>query len=227
MCLTLSIHPPNTQTQEEESWYPTLMSDSQQKCPWKNSFGTNKLLSQRTWYEGYDIRTFSRGYYQNEALKLILTDLGERSDENELSVLIRRPQCTVWYDWSRHFDRSSGKPGRPVRLCYIGLEHTAAAESCMLVLELTCVTWQLLRAHTGSGRGPLLFSLYKPPFGHVLRLHNGRFHSYTDDTQLSVPAEPNDATAVSSITNCLLPGSKHISTNFLKLHKQLRNSDLA
>lgn len=99
-------------------------------------------------------RTFSRGYYQNEALKLILTDLGERSDENELSVFIRRPQCTVWYDWSRHFDHSSGKPGRPVRLCYIGLEHTSAAESCMLVLELTRVTWQLLRAHTPHRERP-------------------------------------------------------------------------
>lgn len=73
-------------------------------------------------------------------LKLILPDLGEESDENELSVLIRRPQRSLSFDWWRRFDRSSGKAGRPVSLRYFGLEHTSAAEGCTLAWELTRVT---------------------------------------------------------------------------------------
>ena len=71
----------------------------------------------------------------------------------------------------------------------------------------------------GSCLGPLLFSLYMLPFGYIIREHNVCFHSYADDTQLYITAEPNDAAAINSITTCLLAINKWMSNNFLKLNE--------
>lgn len=77
----------------------------------------------------------------------------------------------------------------------------------------------------GSCLGPLLFSRYMlPPLGDIIRYHNVCFHSYADDTQLYISAEPNDSTAKQSITKCLLAINKWMSNNFLKLkEKKKRN----
>lgn len=42
------------------------------------------------------------------------------------------------------------------------------------------------------------------PLGNVIREHNVCFHSYADDEQLYICAEPNDAAAIDSITIFLL-----------------------
>ena len=70
-----------------------------------------------------------------------------------------------------------------------------------------------------SSAGPLLFSLYMLPLGDIFREHNVCFHSYADDTQLYISAEPNDAAAINSITTCLLEINKWMSNNFLKLNE--------
>src|SRR4029434_5542331 len=49
--------------------------------------------------------------------------------------------------------------------------------------------------------------------------HRIDFHSYADDTQLYISAEPNDATAINSITNYLFTINKWMNDNFLKLNE--------
>lgn len=72
----------------------------------------------------------------------------------------------------------------------------------------------------GSCLGPLLFSRYMlPPLGDIIRDHNVCFHSYADDTQLYISAEPTDSTAKQPITKCLLAINKWMGNNFLKLNK--------
>lgn len=73
----------------------------------------------------------------------------------------------------------------------------------------------------GSCLGPLLFSRYMLPLGDIIRDQNVCFHSYADDTQLYISAEPNDSTAKQSITKCLLAINKWMSNNFLKLNKNI------
>lgn len=55
--------------------------------------------------------------------------------------------------------------------------------------------------------------------GNIIREHNVCFHSYADDTQLYISAEPNDITAINSITTCLVAINQWMSNNFLKLNE--------
>ncbi|MCI5160354.1 MAG: hypothetical protein D3906_18395, partial [Candidatus Electrothrix sp. AUS1_2] len=57
------------------------------------------------------------------------------------------------------------------------------------------------------------------PLGDIIREHNVCFHSYADDTQLYISAEPNVAAAINSIATCLLAINKWMSNNFLKLNE--------
>ena len=57
------------------------------------------------------------------------------------------------------------------------------------------------------------------PLSDIIREYSIDFHSYADDTQLYISAEPNDAKAINSITNCLLAINKWMNNNFLKLNE--------
>uniref|UniRef100_A0A672ZCU3 Reverse transcriptase domain-containing protein n=1 Tax=Sphaeramia orbicularis TaxID=375764 RepID=A0A672ZCU3_9TELE len=58
------------------------------------------------------------------------------------------------------------------------------------------------------------------PLGDIIRKHNVSFHSYADDTQIYTSAEPNDVTAIHSITNCLTAMNQWMCRNFLKLNEE-------
>lgn len=89
--------------------------------------------------------------------------------------------------------------------CQIGLILVTLADVSSLCGRLKCGVPQ------GSILGPLLFTIYLRPLGHILCSHSIDFHCYANDTQLYGPLNPG-STEVSQILSRLM------SENFLQLN---------
>ena len=73
----------------------------------------------------------------------------------------------------------------------------------------------------GSVLGPLLYTLYTVPLGHIIRRHNLNYHFYADDSQLYLSIKPNDIhDLVFSLEKCILEVKDWMSTNKLKLNDE-------
>ena len=70
----------------------------------------------------------------------------------------------------------------------------------------------------GSILGPILFSLYMLPLGHIIKSHNINYHCYADDTQLHISISPDDPNALGTLISCLNDIHLWMSKNFLKLN---------
>ena len=141
----------------------------------------------------------------NKVSILVLLDLSAAFDTIDHDILIHRLEKLVGLsdsvlNWFRTYIKG--------RKFYVRLgDHVSKKHDiCFGVAQGSCL-------------GPLLFSLYMLPLGDIIREHNVCFHSYADDTQLYISAEPNDAAAINSITTCLLAINKWMSNNFLKLNE--------
>ena len=67
--------------------------------------------------------------------------------------------------------------------------------------------------------GPLLFSTYMLPLGHIIRSHNINFHCYADDTQLYIPLKPGNNSNMTRILTCLAEIKCWMSQNSLQLNE--------
>jgi len=70
----------------------------------------------------------------------------------------------------------------------------------------------------GSILGPILFSIYMLPLGHVIARHNVSFHCYADDTQIYLPLRPNDPECLAAVLQCFNDVNSWMAQNFLQLN---------
>ena len=72
----------------------------------------------------------------------------------------------------------------------------------------------------GSVLGPLLFSLYTIPLGHVIRKYTGvKYHFYADDIQLFIHLSPDDSLkSFDRLRSCLSDIQVWMSENKLKVN---------
>lgn len=70
----------------------------------------------------------------------------------------------------------------------------------------------------GSILGPVLFSVYMLPLGHIIQRHNVSFHCYADDTQIYLPLRPADPGGLAAVFDCLKDINSWMAQNFLHLN---------
>ncbi len=66
--------------------------------------------------------------------------------------------------------------------------------------------------------GPLLFSLYLLPLGHIFLKYSISYHFYADDTQVYFPLNHKDSYNRLSLLNCLTEVRSWLTANFLTLN---------
>ncbi len=67
--------------------------------------------------------------------------------------------------------------------------------------------------------GPLLFSLYLLPLGHIFLKYNIQYNFYADDIQVCFLSNHKDSYNILSLLNCLTEVRSWLAANCLKLNE--------
>lgn len=135
---------------------------------------------------------------------LVLLDLSAAFDTIEHSILVERLRkwagiTGIALEWFSSYLEN--------RTFFVSIQGFKSS-----MVSITCGLPQ------GSILGPILFSLYMLPLGHIIRQHNISFHCYADDTQLYLSFKPHEQNSLSILHSCLSNVKDWMAANFLQFN---------
>ena len=107
--------------------------------------------------------------------------------------------------------------------CWFASYLSGRTSRCKVTCELSEPQTLKYGVPQGSVVGPQLFNMYTKPLSDIIRLHKGvQFHSYADDVQLYIFADPRQADSMSqalhSLSACMEDTLAWMQQNMLKLN---------
>lgn len=136
---------------------------------------------------------------------LILLDLSAAFDTVDHTILLNRLKNMVGIDGTAFNWFSSYLSDRVFRVTVDNFSSSTAVMSCGVP--------------QGSVLGPILFSLYMLPLGHIIRHFTPvSYHCYADDSQLYVSLRPENHSKLDSLHSCLTAIKDWMASNFLQLN---------
>ncbi len=132
---------------------------------------------------------------------LVLLDLSAAFDTIEHNILVERLRSWAGItgtalDWFRSYLEN--------RNFFVSIQDFNSSTA-----KITCGLPQ------GSILGPILFSLYMLPLGHIINIS---FHCYTDDTQLYLSLKPHELNNLTIMYSCLASVKDWMAANFLQFN---------
>uniref|UniRef100_A0A3B1IUE7 Reverse transcriptase domain-containing protein n=1 Tax=Astyanax mexicanus TaxID=7994 RepID=A0A3B1IUE7_ASTMX len=166
---------------------------------------------------------FRSGHSTETALVRIVNDLRVNSDRRQVSVLLLLDLSAAFdtVDLDILIDRLENWVGLSGTVLQWFKSYLKGRKFFVSLAEHRSNDYNInYGVPQGSVLGPLLFSLYMLPLGHIIKKHGVSYHSYADDTQLYISVEQNDSRALDRLTSCLTNIINWMNRNFLKLNEE-------